>query len=209
MLGPQGLNNIELIALFIQSGTKSSSAVDLARQVFLAGGNNWAQLSKLSMEDLLQIKGIGEAKAMSLIALFEMARRRQLEAVPGPQAMRNSQDMGNFFITMLQDYRHEVFGIAYLNRANRINHFELISQGGLSATVVDTRIVLRKALQYDTACLVICHNHPSGNLTPSTADDEVTYKLKNAAQLFDIKLLDHFIVGQGGYFSYAENDRLH
>lgn len=208
MIGAQSLSNSELLAILLQSGTRAQSAIDLARNVMLAGSNNMAQLGKLSIKDLQRIPGIGEARAMAIISAFELGRRRQVATPLVREVMHNSSDMANYLQAILQDYRHEVFGIVFLNRANKINHFEIISQGGISSTVVDTKIIIRKALEHDAVNLVLCHNHPSGNLRPSHADEQLTQKIKDAAAFFEIKVLDHLIISGEGYFSFADQGRI-
>lgn len=208
MLGASTLSNAELLAILLHSGTRTESALDLARNIMSGAGNDIVLLSKMPVKELQKIKGIGQARAMTIIAAFELGRRRQLSTSPARQIMRNSSEMAGFLKPLLEDYRHEVFGVVFLNRANKVNHFEIISQGGISATVVDTRIIIRKALEYDAVNLVLCHNHPSGNLRPSGADHSLTQKIKEAATFFEIKVLDHLIISQEGYYSFADQGEI-
>ncbi|MEP7277390.1 MAG: DNA repair protein RadC [Bacteroidota bacterium] len=201
---PLALSDSELIAILINNGSKQKSAVELAREVLLLGKNNLNELGRLSVKDLMTIKGIGEAKAIAIAAALELGRRRQASGFLEKQQVRNSTDIARYLQTLLSDYQHEVFAVVFLNQANKINHFEIISKGGITGTVADPRIILKKALQEDAVSIVLCHNHPSGNLRPSRADELLTRKIKEAAGYFDIKVLDHIIVSNEGYYSFAD-----
>jgi DNA repair protein RadC len=161
-------------------------------------------LGKLSIKDLTRIKGIGEAKAITIIAALELGRRRQATMHLEKSVISSSVDIADFLQTKLKDYRHEVFAVLFLNRANKINHFEIISEGGITGTVADPRIILRKALEEDAVNIILCHNHPSGSLKPSRADELLTTKIKEAARFLDISVMDHIIVSESGYFSFAD-----
>ena len=202
--GATVLSNSELIAILINNGTKEKSAVELAQDVLKTGKDNLNELGKLAVKDLMKIKGIGEAKAIAIVAAMELGRRRQATAYREKAMVTSSTDVANYLQTLLKDYRHEVFAVLFLNRANRINHFQIISEGGITGTVADPRIILKKALEEDAVSIILCHNHPSGSLKPSKADEELTYKIKEAAKFFDIKVLDHLIVSDDGYFSFAD-----
>jgi len=165
---------------------------------------NLNELAKLSVKELMKIKGIGEAKAVTISAALELGRRRQSVGPLEKPIVKDSHEVAGYLQAMLQDQRREVFAVVFLNRANKINHFEIISQGGSTGTVADTRIILKKALEEDAVNIILCHNHPSGNLQPSRADEELTSKIKEAARYFDIKVLDHIIVSDEGYFSFAD-----
>ncbi len=201
---PSVLSDSELLAILINNGTREKSAVDLAKDVLQLGKNNLGELGRLSVRDLMNIKGIGEAKAITIVAAMELARRRQAGPSLAKLHIKKSRDAADYLQALLKDHKHEVFMVLYLNRSNKINHFEIISEGGLTGTVADPRVILKRALQQDAISLVLCHNHPSGNLTPSKADIELTNKIKEAAKYFDIKLLDHIIVSNEGYFSFAD-----
>ncbi len=192
----------------IINGTRQKSAVELAQEVLQSGKNNLLELGKLSVKDLMRIKGIGEAKAISIVAALELGRRRQAAASLEKPVVTSSADVATYLQTSLRDYRHEVFAVVFLNRANKINHFKIISEGGITGTVADPRIILKKALEEDAVSLILCHNHPSGSLRPSKADEELTYKIKEAARYFDIKVLDHLIVSDDGYYSFADEGLL-
>ena len=152
----------------------------------------------------MKIKGIGEAKAIAIAAALELGRRRQSSAPLGKPVVQTSRDIADYLKTKLKDYRHEVFAVLYLNRANKINHFEIISEGGITGTVADPRVILRMALEKDAINIILCHNHPSGSLKPSRADEQLTTKIKEAAKFLDITVLDHVIVSEDGHFSFAD-----
>jgi DNA repair protein RadC len=202
--GVAALSHSELIAILINHGTREKSAVELAQEVLRAGKENLNELGKLSVKELMKIKGIGEAKAISIVAAMELGRRRQATAYREKAIITGSTDVANYLQTLLKDFKHEVFAVLFLNRSNKVNHFQIISEGGITGTVADPRIILRKALEEDAVSIILCHNHPSGSLKPSKADEELTYKIKEAAKYFDIKVLDHLIVSDDGYYSFAD-----
>lgn len=201
---PENLSNTELLAILIGNGTRQKTAVDLAREVLELGRNNLMELGRLRIHDLRQVKGIGTAKAITLAAAMELSRRRQYSQALEKTQISQSSDIAHFLKTRLQDLNHEVFGVLFLNRANKVNHFEIISRGGITGTVADPRIILRKALEQEAVSIILCHNHPSGNLKPSRADEMLTQKIKEAALLLDIRVLDHIIVSEMGYYSFAD-----
>jgi DNA repair protein RadC len=202
--GPEGLSDSELLAILIVNGNREKSALDLAKDVLKLGKNNLPELGKISVKELTKIRGIGEAKAITIVAAMEIGRRRQASAPRDKAIISSSGDVAAYLQTLLRDYRHEVFAVLFLNRANKVNHFKIISEGGMTGTVADPRIILRKALEEDAVSLILCHNHPSGSLKPSRADEELTQKIKEAAKFFDIKVLDHLIVSDDGYYSFAD-----
>ena len=195
--GVDSLSDPELLAILLRNGTLSKTAIDLAREVLKISKENLVELGKLSLRDLTRIKGIGPAKAVTLLAALELGRRRG-----------SSADVAAYLQASLKDYRHEVFGVVFLNRANKINHFEIISRGGITGTVADPRIILKKALEENAVSIILCHNHPSGSLLPSRADEELTLKIKEAARYLDIRVLDHIIVSDEGYYSFADEGRI-
>lgn len=203
--GAAVLSNSELIAILINNGSKEKNAVELAKDVLRIGKNNLNELGKLSVKELMKIKGIGEAKAISIVAAMELGRRRQTTAYREKMVVTTSTEVANYLQTLLKDYKHEVFAVFFLNRSNKINHFQIISEGGITGTVADPRIILKKALEEDAVSIILCHNHPSGSLKPSKADEELTLKIKEAAKYFDIKVLDHLIVSDDGYYSFADD----
>lgn len=206
--GAAALSNSELIAILINNGSKDKSAVDLAKEVLKLGSDNLNELGKLTLKDFQQIKGIGEAKAIAIAAALELGRRRQAAATLEKPIVKSSLDIAQYLKAVLKDFTYEVFAVLFLNRANKINHFEIISRGGITGTVADPRIILKKALENDAVSLVLSHNHPSGSLKPSRADEELTLKIKEAAKYFDIKILDHIIVSEEGYYSFADEGLL-
>ena len=203
-LGISALSNVELLGILLQSGTRQLTATDLGRSLMTRVDNDLNQLGRLTIKELMTITGIGEVRAMVILAAFELGRRRNTVPQQMRKTVRNSAEMAAFLRTLLQDYRHEVFAVAFLNRANRVRHFEVMSQGGISSTTVDTRIIVRKALEQDALNLVLCHNHPSGNLIPSKSDIGLTQKIQQAASLFDIRVIDHIIISQDGFYSFAD-----
>ena len=202
--GPAVLSNSELLAILILNGSGGKSAVELAQDVLKLGKDNLNELGKLSIKELTKIKGIGEAKAITIAAAMELGRRRQAAASIEKTVVTSSADVATYLQTSLRDYKHEVFAVIFLNRANKINDFKIISEGGITGTVADPRIILKKALEQDAVSIILCHNHPSGSLKPSRADEELTHKIKEAAKYFDIKVLDHLIVSDDGYYSFAD-----
>ena len=202
--GASVLSNSELIAILINHGTKEKSAVELAQDVLRSGKDDLNELGKLSVKELIKVKGIGEAKAISIVAAMELGRRRQAMASREKTVISSSAGVATYLQTLLRDYKHEVFAVLFLNRSNKINHFQIVSEGGITGTVADPRIILKKALEEDAVSIILCHNHPSGSLKPSRADEELTNKIKEAAKYFDIKVLDHLIVSDDGYYSFAD-----
>ena len=202
--GIQYLTDAELLAILMGSGTRNTSAVELARKMLRAADNNLHELGRQSISDLQKIKGIGPAKAISIMAAMELGRRRlgvnHIEKVP----VKSSESVFDLFYPLVGDLEHEEFWLLMLNRANRVLGRFKVSQGGLSGTVIDTRIILKKALDNLASSIIVCHNHPSGNTQPSDADVKITEKLKKAAQMLEIKLLDHIIIADKSYFSFAD-----
>jgi DNA repair protein RadC len=201
----QNLTDSELLAILINQGTREKNAVDLAREVLSSVKYNLMELGKLGVHDLLKIRGIGKVKVIVILAALELGRRRHAMTPLDKPAVRDSREVANYLRIMLQDYTREVFAVLFLNQANRVNHFEVVSQGGITGTVADPRVILKKALEVNAVNFILCHNHPSGNLKPSRADEELTYKIREAAKFFDIKVVDHIIVSDDGYFSFADS----
>lgn len=201
--GSQALSNAELIAILLGSGTKTKSALEVAQEVLLLAKNNLSELGKLTIKEFMKTDGIGEARAVTIAAALELGRRRESSDVQ-KLVFNSSGDLAKYLQTQLKDKPHEVFAVAFLNRANKINHLEIVSQGGITGTVADPRIILKKALQHNAVSIVLCHNHPSGSLKPSRADESLTKKIKEAASLLDITILDHIIVSEEGYYSFAD-----
>jgi DNA repair protein RadC len=206
--GAEALSDSELLAILINNGHREKSAVDIARELLLLGNNNLSELGRLDLSALRGVKGIGEAKAITIAAALELGRRRHASAALSRTAIGSSRDVADFLRTTIKDNSREVFAILYLNRANKVCHFEIISRGGITGTVADPRLIMRGALEKNATGIILCHNHPSGNLTPSAADAALTQKIAEGARLFDITLLDHIIVSEEGYFSFADEGRL-
>jgi len=202
-IGVQALSDAELLAILLRNGSKTRSVMEIARELMQRAGGKLNNLSRFSLKEMQEIDGMGEAKAILLQAGLELGRRMETGGEEQLQ-MVSSEDVANYLKAHLQDYRMEVFGVIFLNRANRVVHFEIISQGGITATVVDPRIVIRKALDQQAVGLILCHNHPSGNLKPSLADKSLTRKLMEAAAFFDIRVMDHLIITKNGYTSFAD-----
>ncbi len=202
--GAENLTDSELLAILIHHGTRQKTAVDLGREVLNLGRNNLNELGKLTVAQLQSVKGIGEAKAITIAAALELGRRRQGGSSLERSIVTTSKDVADYLQSRLMDYRHEVFGVLFLNRANKVNHFEIVSVGGITATIADPRVILKKALESDAVNLILCHNHPSGSLRPSRADEALTSKIKEAAGYFDIRVVDHIIVSEEGYYSFAD-----
>lgn len=203
--GTNALSNAELLAILINNGTKDKSAVDVGKDLLSAVNNDLQRLGKLSVKEIikLKVKGIGNAKAISIAAALELGIRRDA-ADKKKSVVINSSDVAEYLKAQLQYKKHEVFAVLFLNRANKINHYEVISEGGITGTIADPRIILKKSLEHDAVSIILCHNHPSGSIKPSRADEELTRKIKEAASYFDIKVLDHIIVSEDGYFSFAD-----
>ena len=206
--GLEALSNSELIAILLTNGSRDKSAVELAKEVLRLGQDNLNELGKLSLKDFKQIKGIGDAKSIIIAAALELGRRRHAGNSLEKKVIRYSRDIAEYLQTQLKDRNYEVFAVVFLNQANKINHFEIISKGGITGTVADPRIILKKALDNNATSIVLCHNHPSGNLRPSRADEELTKKITEAAKYFDIMVVDHIIVSEEGFYSFADDGLL-
>jgi DNA repair protein RadC len=201
---PDSLTDSELLAILIGFGTKEKNALDLAKELLASVKNNLNELGKLDLHDFLKLNGIGKVKAVIILAALELGRRRHITGALNKPMVRDSQQVAGYLRVMLQDHNREVFAVMFLNQANRVNHFEVVSQGGITGTVADPRLILKKALDSHAVNIILCHNHPSGNLKPSKADEDLTFKIREAARFFDIKVIDHIIVSHDGYFSFAD-----
>jgi len=199
------LSNAELLAILINNGTKDQSAVDVSKALLAAVDNDLQKLGKLSIKEMLKlkVKGIGEAKAITIAAALELGLRRDV-AEKKLEVVIQSRDVAEYLRAQFKFKKHEIFAVLYLNRANKIKHSEVISEGGITGTVADPRIILKKALENDAVSIILCHNHPSGSIKPSRQDEELTQKIKEAAKYLDIKVIDHIIVSEEGYFSFAD-----
>ncbi|MEI8075285.1 MAG: DNA repair protein RadC [Bacteroidota bacterium] len=203
--GAETLSNAELLAILINNGNKTNTAVEIARELLLHVHNNLQLLANLSMEEILncRINGLGKSKAVGIIAALELGVRRNM-ATNKKNVVKQSSDVAAFLQAELGHKQLESFVVVYLNRANHIIRQEIISEGGITGTVADPRIILKKALDHHAVSIILCHNHPSGNLKPSKADELLTTKIKNAAAFLDIQVMDHIIVSEEGYYSFAD-----
>ena len=206
--GTSSLSDAELLGILISSGTKDKSAVDLGRELLTLANNNLNSLGKLTITDLKKLHGIGTARAVTIAAALELGRRRKLAESPEVPQIKCSKDVADIFQPILSDLAHEEFWILFLNRSNRVINRMKLSQGGISGTVTDVRIVMKKAIEYLASGIIVCHNHPSGNLNPSESDSKITLKIKEAGNLMDIQLLDHLIISDKDYYSFADNGLL-
>jgi DNA repair protein RadC len=206
--GTANLSDAELLAILISSGTKDRSAVDLGRELLNNVNNNLNRLGKLTIADLKKIRGIGTARAVTIAAALELGRRRKLAEAPDALQIKCSGDVADIFQPLLSDLVHEEFWILFLNRSNKVIDRMRLSQGGISGTVTDVRMVMKKAIEYLASGIIVCHNHPSGNLNPSESDTKITKKIKEAGSLMDIQLLDHLIISEKEYYSFADNGLL-
>ncbi len=206
--GTSSLSDAELLAILISSGTKNKSAVDLGRELLGIVNNNLNSLGKLTISDLRKIRGIGTARAVTIAAALELGRRRKLSEVEYIPQIRSSKDVSDIFQPLLSDLLHEEFWILFLNRSNKVINKMKLSQGGVSGTVTDVRMVMKKAIECLASGIIVCHNHPSGNLNPSESDSKITQKIKEAGNLMDIQLLDHLIISDKDYYSFADNGML-
>jgi len=206
--GKAALSDAELIAVLIGSGTTTMSAVDLSKKILGNAGNNLHELARMSVKDLMKIKGIGEAKAITIVSALELGRRRKdAEQFEKPK-ITSSRDVFELLKPDLIDISHEEFWVLLLNRANRVLKKCQISQGGVSGTVADPKIIFKMALENLASGIILAHNHPSGNLTASQADIDLTRKLKEAGKLLEVQVLDHLILGGLKYFSFADEGLL-
>lgn len=203
--GKESLSDTELIAILIGSGNREETAVDLSKRILQSTNNNLNDLGKLSLEELKKFKGVGTAKAVTIAAALELGKRRQFEKLKEKDIIKSSKDVFDIMQSVLSDLNHEEFWVLYLNNSNKVLLKHQVSKGGLTATLVDVRLLFKKAIELSAVGIILCHNHPSGKLKPSNSDKELTNKIKSGSVSLDIKLLDHLIVTQKSYFSFADN----
>jgi DNA repair protein RadC len=203
--GSDTLTDTEQVCVLIGKGTPRRNAMELARHILTEHNGDLHTLAKRSVPDLLKLKveGFGKAKAASIVAAFELGRRRHAGTSEEKPVFKDSKSAAQYLQPLLADYPNEVFGVLYLDQSNGLKNFELVSKGGITATYVDPRVIFKHALREEAVGIIVCHNHPSGNLKPSRADEILTTRLKEGANYLDIKLLDHIIVSPRGYFSFA------
>lgn len=202
--GTRSLSEAELLAILISSGNSKESAVELSRRILLSVNNDLSELSKKDASFLLKFNGIGEAKAVNIMAALELGRRRKEAAASAKTIITSSSDAANYFRPLLEDLPHEEFWVMLLNRSNTVIDKFMVSQGGVTGTVIDVKIILKTALEKLACSLILCHNHPSGNIIASDADKKITKKIKEAASLMEISVLDHVIIAHDRYLSFAD-----
>ncbi|WP_459211045.1 RadC family protein [Aquimarina rhabdastrellae] len=202
--GRRVLTNAELIAILIGSGNKDETAVDLSKRILSSVDNKLHALGKMSIKKLMKFKGIGEAKAVSIIAGLELGKRRSQEELPKLFKITNSMDVFSIMHPIIGELEHEEFWVLYLNNSNKVLRKTRISSGGKTGTIVDVRIVFKEALEAGATAIILAHNHPSGSMTPSKSDKLITQKIKEAGTTLDINLLDHLIISEKTYFSFAD-----
>lgn len=203
--GRSVLSDAELIAILIGSGSRSESAVELSKRILASVDNNLNELGRLSVKQLMAFKGIGEAKAVTIAAALEIGRRRRGEDALKIEKIGSSQDVYHLLQPILGDLEHEEFWILFLNNSNKVLHKAQLSKGGITGTLVDVRLVMKQTLELGAIAIILAHNHPSGTLRPSSADKQITQKIKLACETLDIKVLDHLIITQKSYYSFADD----
>jgi len=206
--GSLALSDAELVAILIGSGNRQESAVHLSKRILASVENNLQALAKLSIADLMVFNGIGEAKAISIVTALELGKRRRLEAALEITKITSSKAVFEVMQPLIGDLKYEEFWVLYLNNANSIIGKQCLSKGGLTGTLVDTRLVFKPALSLLATGIILCHNHPSGTVEPSQSDKQLTQKIKEAGNTLDIKVLDHLIVTEKKYFSFADDNLL-
>ncbi|AUS04669.1 RadC family protein [Pseudotamlana carrageenivorans] len=206
--GKTALSDAELVAILIGSGNRDESAVALCKRILASTNNNLSALGRLSIKQLMAFKGIGEAKAITILAALELGRRRRGEEALERYKISSSRSVFEYMQPVIGELNHEEFWIIYLNNSNKVLQKNQLSKGGITGTLVDVRLVLKTALEVGATGLILAHNHPSGTLRPSEADKQITQKLKIAAQNLDIQVLDHLIITEASYFSFADESLL-
>tara|TARA_R110001632_G_scaffold10408_3_gene38567 strand:- start:288 stop:974 length:687 start_codon:yes stop_codon:yes gene_type:complete len=206
--GKSVLSSAELLAILIGSGNREESAVDLSKRILESVNNNIHELAKLPLEKLIEFKGIGEAKAITIITALELGKRKQQEIPEEISKISSSKQVFTIMQPLLGDLPHEEFWVLYLNNSNKVLSKDQISKGGITATIVDVRLLYKRALEISAVAIIICHNHPSGKTNPSEADKQLTQKIKEGGVSLDIKLLDHLIITEKSYFSFADNGKI-
>ncbi len=208
--GKHALSESELIAILLRTGTKDRTAVDIAMELMKRANHDLNVLSRYSVKDLLALglPGIGETKAITIVAALELGRRRQLSEAKMKDKITSSRDAFDLFYPKMADFNHEVFYVMMLNRANKVLSIQSISEGGLTGTVADPRKIFNAAIKAEAVSIILCHNHPSGNIHPSNVDIDLTKKLKEAGKFLDIVVFDHLIIGENRYYSFADEGML-
>ena len=202
--GKNSLSDSDLLAIIMGSGSRDETAVELARKILASVNNNWHQLSLLTIKDLTKFKGVGEVKAISIATALEIGRRRAAQEIPDKPQISSSKDAYQILKIHLSDLRTEEFWAVFLNQSNKVIHIAQLTQGGINQSIVDVRIVFKTALEHFATGIIISHNHPSGNLKPSSEDIAITKNIKEAGRVMNIQLLDHLIITQNSYLSFAD-----
>lgn len=208
MHGARALSNAELLAILIGSGNVEETAIELSQRILNDADNNFNRLGKYDLKELMSYKGIGEAKAITIMAAMELGRRRREDEIPERPVLNTSQKVYDYMRQRLVDLPHEEFWAILLNRAGRVIDTVMVSKGGTAATTVDVKIILKAAIQSLASAIVLCHNHPSGACKPSREDEQSTHRVKEAAQLMSISVVDHIIVCENNYYSFADNGKM-
>ena len=206
--GKNALSDSELLAIILRNGSREETAVELARSILNSVDNNWHQLSKLTLQDLMKFKGVGKVKAIEIATALEIGRRRASQEIPEKIKISKSGDIFQVLHPFLADLQTEEFWAIFLNQNNRILHKTRLTSGGISQSLVDVRVLFKLALEHFSTSIVVAHNHPSGNLKPSQEDIRITKQIKDAGKLLNITLIDHIIIAQNSYFSFADEDLL-
>jgi DNA repair protein RadC len=206
--GSTALSNAELLAILINNGNKEKSALALAQDLLLLCDNNLNELHKMTIKDFVKIKGIGPAKAITIAAALELGKRRHMEKALAKKKFERSSDVADYLKTLLQNEIKEHFVVLYFNAAINLLGHEIISHGSISQTLADPRLIFKLAMEKNATRIIVCHNHPSGSLSPSEQDKILTYKLREGGKLLQIELMDHIIVSEMGYYSFADNGEL-
>ena len=206
--GTEALSKAELLAILLRSGSRGESAVDLAKKLLASAGDNLCQMGKWRLDDFMQYKGMGEAKALTIMAALELGKRRSAENVGERVTVTSPETINSIFQPLLCDLGHEEFWVLMLNQGGHVIDKERISSGGITQTAVDVRLILRAAILRQATQIAIVHNHPSGNLRPSVEDLHLTQRVKQACEAVNIRLIDHLIIVDGGFYSFNDHDEL-
>ncbi|KQM50047.1 RadC family protein [Chryseobacterium sp. Leaf201] len=203
--GKNSLSDSELLAIIMGSGSKDETAVELGQKILASVDNNWHLLSLLSIQDLMKFKGVGQVKAISIATALEIGRRRARQEISEIKVISGSNDAYQIFKNQMSDLRTEEFWAIFLNQRNKIIHTAKLTEGGISQSIVDVRVLFKTALDHFSTGIIVAHNHPSGNLKPSREDIDITQKIKEAGKILGIQLLDHLIITQNSYFSFSDD----
>lgn len=203
--GINSLSDSELLAIIMRNGNKDESALELSQKILASVHNNWHQLSLLSIQDLMKFKGVGKVKAISIATALEIGRRRARQEISDIKVISGSKDTYSIFKNQMSDLRTEEFWAIFVNQRNKIIHTAKLTEGGISQSIVDVRVLFKTALDHFSTGIIVAHNHPSGNLKPSREDIDITQKIKEAGKMLGIQLLDHLIITQNSYFSFSDD----